>query len=826
MDWSAFAVWGDVARHYAVIAADRTAFKDARGTVSFGAANARMNRLGSALGALGLTPGDRVAMLARNRSEYFEVLGLAKSGLIAVPLNWRLSPRELGHVIGDCQPAAIIAEANFAPVVDGLRDAIPDGVHFIVLDGDRPGWLAYEALLARGIAEERAAEVAPDDVACLMYSSGTTGAPKGAMLTHRGILANARLQSDVALGLSAGDRLLAVLPFFHVGGMWYFAFAGYARGCTTVILPQFEPRTVLATLGAEAITALHLVPTMIDALLREPMHGEVDLSRLRCLLYAASPMQPELLKRAMRAFPHSGFVQSYGSTETGTVTYFPADDHRRAIGDAALEHRLSSCGRTGPETELAVRAFDGRDAPAGEIGEVVVSSARMMKGYWRNEALTLATCDGGWLRTGDLGYRDRDGFIYLVDRKNDMIVTGGENVYPSEVEAEMLADADVAEAAVFGAPDSKWVEMVVAAVVLRPGATTSGEAIAARLRQRLAAYKCPKKIFIVDHLPRNAAGKILRRSLRDRFGGASIQGDTMPSAPSNGVVFYRRMPRFDYFRPASIEEALAAIDPDVPLKDQVYAGGTDLMPKLKARDIRAPKCVIDLKGIEGLDYVRWDDETGLHIGALATVAMVTASAEVRNRYAALHEGASLIASDQIQHRATIVGNVCNAVPSADSIPALLAHDGEAICVSRRGERIVALRDFFLGAGKVALGEAELVREIRLPPPRPGERTTYLKLAPRGRMDLAVVGAAASLLIEGGVVRTPRIALGSAAPIPRRAAEAEEAIAGRPLTSQTIDAAAKLAARHATARSSHRASADYRTLMLEVLVRRALARLAA
>lgn len=298
------------------------------------------------------------------------------------------------------------------------------------------------------------------------------------------------------------------------------------------------------------------------------------------------------------------------------------------------------------------------------------------------------------------------------------------------------------------------------------------------------------------------------------------------SDKAEGVVFYRRMPRFDYFRPTSVAEALDALDPDVPLKDQVYAGGTDLMPKLKARDIKAPKRVIDLKGITGLDYVSWDESKGLRIGALATVARVAASADVRARYAALFEGASAIASDQIQHRATIVGNVCNAVPSADSIPALLVHGADVVCVGRGGERVVALKDFFLGPGRVALDPAELVKEIVLPPPTLGERTTYLKLAPRGRMDLAVVGAAARVVVVDGIVVAARIALGSAAPIPKRAIEAEATLRDRPLAPETIAEAARLAAAHAVTRGSHRASAEYRRLMLEVLVRRALTNLAA
>lgn len=518
MDWSAFAVWGDVARHHASAIPAKAAFADARGAVTFGEVNARINRLSAALRARGLRSGDRVAILARNRSEYFEVLGTAKHGLIAVPLNWRLSARELGHVLSDCRPAAIVVDEHFVPVVEELRGGLDASVVYIVFGTSRPGWIAYEDLIDAASVEEVAANVTPDDVACLMYSSGTTGLPKGAKLTHRGILGNAQMQSDVGLGLTDDDRLLDVLPFFHVGGMWYYAFAGYARGCSAVILPEFEPRAVLATLSREAITTLHLVPTMIDVMLRELPHVQADLTRLRRLLYAASPIPLDLLKRAMAALPRTGFVQSYGSTESGAATYLHPADHAEALTDPRLEQRLRSCGRAAEQTDIAVQTLGGGHAPPGEIGEVLVRSTRMMQGYWNNDKLTEAAFDHGWLRMGDLGYFDEDGYLYLVDRKNDMIVSGGENVYPSEVEHQMLDDPAIAEAAVFGIADPKWVEMVAAAIVLKPGVKTTGEEIATRLRQRVASYKCPKKIIIVDRLPRNAAGKIMRKTLRNDYG--------------------------------------------------------------------------------------------------------------------------------------------------------------------------------------------------------------------------------------------------------------------------------------------------------------------
>ncbi len=282
----------------------------------------------------------------------------------------------------------------------------------------------------------------------------------------------------------------------------------------------------------------------------------------------------------------------------------------------------------------------------------------------------------------------------------------------------------------------------------------------------------------------------------------------------------------DYLRPQSLEQALAAIDPKTPTKHQVYAGGTDLLLKLKSRAVKAPASLIDLKGIRDLDYILWTPEDGLRIGALATIAAVGKSSIVREKFAALEQGVNVMASDQIQNRGTIVGNVCNAVPSADAVPALLVHDAQVTCISRSGERGVALKDFFRGPGDIALAPGELVKEIRLPPPHPRERSAYLKLAPRGRMDLAFVGAAASVAVEDGVTRLVRIGLGSAAPVPVRAMEAEAALLGQPLNAETIDNAARIAAQQSRTRSSHRASAKYRRMMIEVLVRRVLNQIAA
>ena len=287
------------------------------------------------------------------------------------------------------------------------------------------------------------------------------------------------------------------------------------------------------------------------------------------------------------------------------------------------------------------------------------------------------------------------------------------------------------------------------------------------------------------------------------------------------TLFYRRMPKFDYVRPETVEEALAALNQDVPVRNQVFSGGTDLIPKLKSRAIKAPPRVIDLKGIPSLAYIDFKSGNGLRVGANATIREVAKSAAVRANYAALAEGAGLIASNQLQHRGTIVGNICNCVPSADSAPPLLAHNARMVCISSAGERTLPITEFFLAPNITALEPGEIVKEIHLPQPESGERSVYLKLASRGRMDLAVVGVAAAVVVNNGHFSTVRIGLGSAAPIPIRASEAEAVLIGQPVTAEIIAKAASIAAANTKTRSSHRASGNYRREMIEVLVRRAL-----
>jgi long-chain acyl-CoA synthetase len=512
---------GDVLRVNALVHSNKIALESPDGrSVTFGELNERVNRLSNAVRALGLQKGARVAILSRNRSEYVESYGLAKSGLIVVPLNWRLPATELTKLVAHSAPELAIVDELHRDLVDGVRDSWPSVKHFILLGASGAGWQAYETLIANGMPAEPEVTAVARDVLCVIYTSGTTAAPKGVAITHAAAMGNCRTAAAEMLMLHETDRTMAVMPLFHVGGMWYHLFPSFATGCTTLILSQFEPAEVLKELDAHQITNVHLVPTMIAALLDQPNARTVNLSCLRLIFYAASSMPAHLLRRAMQTFEHCGFAQSYGSTEAGVVTVLDPDDHCRAR-EPPGEHLLSSCGR--PFIDRDVRIVDAARGvlDTGEIGEIEVQSPDLMQGYWMNERATRDTLIDGWLKTGDLGYVDAQGYLYIVDRKNDLIVTGGENVYPSEVESHLYRDHDVHEAAVFGIPDPRWVEVVVAAVILKPGASVSSEELGSRLRRQLAAYKCPKAIYFVQTLPKSAAGKILRKELRKQYGAVT-----------------------------------------------------------------------------------------------------------------------------------------------------------------------------------------------------------------------------------------------------------------------------------------------------------------
>lgn len=510
--------FGDVLRSCAATWGEKSAFETLGGRkLSYEQLNRRVNALTHAVAAMGVGKGARVALLAKNCPEYVEVYGLSKGGLIVVPLNWRLAAGELLKLIDHSSPEVLVVDEQHLAVAESIRDRLPSVKHLIVLGPARPGWLSYEDLLGAAVDTEPSVQVEPADVLCLIYTSGTTGAPKGVAMTHAGVIGNCAAAAH-ELRLSPDDITMAVMPLFHAGGMWYHLFPSFACGTTSLLLSDFEPATILRELEARRITNVHLAPTMIAALLAQPTAATADLSSVKVLFYAASSMPPELLRRAMQTFPRCGFAQGYGSTEAGVVTILGAHEHRRAMA-ADGEHLLSSCGRPYPGRSVRLVDDAGNEVPRGMVGEVEVHSADLMRGYWRDDEATARVLKAGWLRTGDLARVDEEGLLYIVDRKNDMVITGGENVFPTEVESYLYRDPEIQEAAVFGIPDPVWVERVVAAVVLRPGSTATGEELIRRLRVHLAAYKCPKDVFVVNQLPKSAVGKVLRKELRKHFGG-------------------------------------------------------------------------------------------------------------------------------------------------------------------------------------------------------------------------------------------------------------------------------------------------------------------
>jgi acyl-CoA synthetase (AMP-forming)/AMP-acid ligase II len=509
-------VIGEVYRRNAGRYGDKPAFimPDGR-ACSFAALHERVKRLCNALAARGLKPGDRVGILSRNRIEYVEGYGVSSAGLIALPLNWRLAPRELQIVLDNARPGALIVDASFVPVIEEMRAALPFVRHFIGLDGATSGFESYESILAGAAALAPDVAVSPEDTACLLYTSGTTGIPKGAELIHRSLLLNCDAAIREMFEYADNDVTLAPMPFFHVGGMWYHLFPSFAAGCTTVIMPQFDPQGVLELMARHRVTNTHLVPTMIHTLLDQKNLANFDLSALRMMFYAASSMPVELLKRATETFA-CDFAQGYGSTEGGAVTCLTPQDHQRAR--AGRSELLLSCGRALSHVDIRLAPPDNSDDD--RIGEILVKSPMTMARYWQNPQATAQAIQDGWLRTGDLGRMDEEGYLYILDRKSDMIVTGGENVYPREVEDVLLQDPDIAEVAVFDLPDPRWVQKVVAAVVLRND--RAPELILSRAREKLAGYKCPKEIFVTDALPKNAAGKVLRKTLRETYSAREI----------------------------------------------------------------------------------------------------------------------------------------------------------------------------------------------------------------------------------------------------------------------------------------------------------------
>ncbi len=471
-------------------------------TLSFGAMDARASRVANALAGQGVQRGDRVAMIARNVPAHFELLfGCAKAGAIFLPMNWRLSAREIAGILADAAPTLLIVE-------DDLRHLLAETSNppQTISLGDYPAWRDAASPEDSGLAP------APDGPLLILYTSGTTGLPKGAVLSHGNLSYLARMAQEL-WGFTASSVNLVPGPMFHIGGIGY-AMTGLSQGGHTILMQQVVPGEIVAAFQKYRVTHGFFVPTVIQMLLEVPGVADMDLTSLDRIFYGAAPIGEAVLKRAIDVFG-CGFSHTYGMTETaGTVVTLAPEDHDPG---GPRGHRLRSCGLPMPWIELAlIDPATGNPVPTGEVGEIRIRSKVNMLGYWNKPEETAKTITpDGWLCTGDAAWQDADGYVYIHDRFKDMIVSGGENIYPTEIENVLYDHPGVAQVAVIGVSHERWGETPRAFVVARAGAAPGEAELIAFTRERLARYKCPTSVAFVSALPQNASGKILKKEMRD-----------------------------------------------------------------------------------------------------------------------------------------------------------------------------------------------------------------------------------------------------------------------------------------------------------------------
>jgi len=469
----------------------------------------RANRTAHALLALGVQKGDRVAVLMMNGAEYVETYyALGRIGAVMVPLNWRLVPDELEFIIGDAGATLMLFDGEFDDAATDLHARETPVRDWIRVGGGGPAFARdYDTLQAEASAELPLVVGADDDNLFIMYTSGTTGLPKGVVHTHRTMIWSS-LTILTTADLRLDDTFLQVLPLFHVGALAPLT-AAIHRGGRIVMMRAFDPAQIFPVIEREGIDCGLAVPAMLNFMLAADNHREHDHSKLRWLQSGAAPVPVPLIEK----YAELGIQihQVYGMTETG--------------GPACLisaEEAVRKAGSTGPaffHTDVRVVDDDGRDVAPGEVGEVIIRGTHIMKEYWNRPEATAETIRKGWLHSGDMASIDADGYVYIQDRKKDMIISGGENVYPAEVENTLAGHPDIADVAVIGQPSERWGESAAAIVVPKPGVETSGEDILAWCRGKLARFKQPRVVFFVDEIPRNPTGKILKRLLRDQFPG-------------------------------------------------------------------------------------------------------------------------------------------------------------------------------------------------------------------------------------------------------------------------------------------------------------------
>lgn len=488
---------------------NQTALIDSRHRITFAQLEQRTSQLAQTLRAEGLTPGDRVAIQAWNRIELVEAeVACYKNALIKVPLNARLSTDETLHMLLDSGAKVLIADAAHAQAVQARRHEVPGLQRIVNVDE------GYEAWIGDAAPSQQLTPTRPDDTAVLHYTSGSSGVLKAAMQTYgnRAAMLRKFLMSPMRRAMP-GDVQAHVGPITHASGMnlMYLIYCG----ATSLLLERFDEAELLQAIATEKVTRLFMVPTMINRLVNHPKIADYDLSSLRLVLYGAAPMAPALVEQAIALFGPI-LAQGYGAGETNSmVTLLTEQDHVDAL--AHNPKRLASCGRCYAETEVRVVTDAGADIQPGDVGEIIVRGDDVMKGYWNAPELTAEAIIDGYYRTGDLATVDDEGYIYIVDRKKEMIICGGFNIYPAEIEQVLFAHPDVYEAAAVGIPDAEWGEQIKAVVVVKPGRATNAQDILDFCAPRLPGFKRPRSVDFIGELPKNPNGKIVRRLVREPY---------------------------------------------------------------------------------------------------------------------------------------------------------------------------------------------------------------------------------------------------------------------------------------------------------------------
>ncbi len=479
---------------------------------TFADLNSRSSQVANGLNALGVEADHRVGYLAKNTAAYYEMMfGCAKLRAVMNGVNTRLAAPEVQFILSDAQVRVLFVGPEWFGMIEEIKDECPHLEHIITLEGTHEGWPEYTSWRD---GQETAApnlKTEDNDDVIQLYTSGTTGLPKGVMLTNGNY--NSYFEQAAMLewaSYNAGDTVMNAMPLFHVAGVNCGVIA-VAQGARTVIIREINPPEILELIESQKINHAFWVPAVILILSQMPNFRDVDYSSLKQIFYGASPITEDLLTTAVEVMG-ARFTQLYGLTETvGGGTYLPPEAHNPAWG------KLRSCGVPYPQTIVRCVDSEGNPVPTGEVGEIVIQSGFVMKGYWNRPEATTEAVRNGFFHTGDAGYFDEDGFLFIHDRVKDMIVSGGENVYPAEVENAIFGHPDIADVAVIGVPDEKWGEAVKAIIVPKEGANPTPESIIAWAKERIAGYKCPKSVDYLEALPRNPSGKILRKDLREPY---------------------------------------------------------------------------------------------------------------------------------------------------------------------------------------------------------------------------------------------------------------------------------------------------------------------